>query len=1286
MNNSTETPGNFASGVMKKARQLPDQYQVWPQEDGDGNSPFYKPLIPAISLPKGGNVPEGIVEQCSVVTMDGTARLKLPLPLSRGRGGFTPALSLHYNHREGNGAYGMGWQLSLPVIRRKTGKQLPAYRDDADSDTFELTGTGDLVPKLKSNGEEDAFFSDNTVYFIKRYLPRIEGGFSRMEYIRKQGGNEGWWRITTRDNITTWYGLNTEACIADPEQRDHILEWLPQLSTDHKGNIHLYRYVKENLDQVVENQEPQEKNRCNGKALFTHTYLKRLQYNNVIPWFVSKAQVYEPILPNAADFLMETVWDYGDHSTEHKSMPDRQWPVRTDPFSVYRSGFEIRTYRKCRRILQFHHFAGLNGHDLVQSLNFSYKADKGTGAQVTTADTLIAVWMRGYTYNEEQEAWYHKDLPAVTFDYEPQSLQHKTAMQVETAEADPVLQKSDDRYPRIGYGPEDNCVGWLYSNNSNKDGTQIHAIDPKNIFAADGATDQSLIHDLRINWDSPFTRLLAIDEQTNILLTEDRVWVLHSDEDKPVFTDVEKGPLLLFRDTRQSIFLADMSGDGLADLVRIKNDGITEYWPNRGHGIFGAKVQMKPFSVCPQVDFYDLNRIALADCNGNGLADLIYLGKDTCVVFSNLAGNSWSKGNVVPIPEEATGYDALSVFDFKGDGGCCLVWSQRAEKDKPVLLLDLTQGRKPCRMRRYDDGRGKTVSFAYKSSTQYYREDKDRGVTGTALLSAPVDCVSEVRVFDEANDSLSISTYTYRRGYFDPEEQTFRGFAFAATLEQNGVCSSEKEQWSPDVVLTRNWFDPGSGAHRNLWVNTAVKEQYFFPEWEETLQTSIEPGLTTLAQKEAFRALAGLPVREEVYKFKEGAIPLRPVSVTAQVYAVSCVQPLPVRPEEGDTRHAVFLVSRQQKLTFNKGLNITGAEVVQELLLGAYEYGHVTKEARILYSGSRFCDKETGVEQFSIEALVRERNFTNDILGDNLHYRLRLPYETKIYGLSGQHTGMLWTASHLFDLLNGIGFPSAGQNKKQLLTHHLIRFKNNRADDVPLDTGALQSLAIPHAGYRKVVNTGVEKQCKVSCVTDIMLKEDSCARPGDKCKYWICSGMARYDQPLTNFFTPGCFIDAANHKTSVVYWGNDYLLPSAITDPAGNTIAVTDYNWRNLKPVAVDHYEEGLYYITYDALGVPVALTHKSSGAGQGQQVITRFPDLYDFSDMEARAYFFENPELYAPVLLGNAVWRYVYDLEKCPAATGLISRTGHQYEAVQPTGHNVGIACFDAEGNTMMS
>jgi hypothetical protein len=59
----------------------------------------------------------------------------------------------------------------------------------------------------------------------------------------------------------------------------------------------------------------------------------------------------------------------------------------------------------------------------------------------------------------------------------------------------------------------------------------------------------------------------------------------------PRLDDEEKGPALVFADAAQSIYLADMSGDGLTDIARIRNGEIC-YWPNLGYGRFGAKVTM----------------------------------------------------------------------------------------------------------------------------------------------------------------------------------------------------------------------------------------------------------------------------------------------------------------------------------------------------------------------------------------------------------------------------------------------------------------------------------------------------------------------------------------------------------------------------------------------------------------------------------------------------------------------------------------------------------------------
>src|SRR5215510_6027954 len=91
---------------------------------------------PGLTLPRGGGALRGIGEKFSVNPATGTASLDIPLFISPGRAGFSPHLSLSYDSGAGNGPFGLGWHLSLPVLTRKTEKGLPTYQDAEDSDVF----------------------------------------------------------------------------------------------------------------------------------------------------------------------------------------------------------------------------------------------------------------------------------------------------------------------------------------------------------------------------------------------------------------------------------------------------------------------------------------------------------------------------------------------------------------------------------------------------------------------------------------------------------------------------------------------------------------------------------------------------------------------------------------------------------------------------------------------------------------------------------------------------------------------------------------------------------------------------------------------------------------------------------------------------------------------------------------------------------------------------------------------------------------------------------------------
>src|SRR5262249_38153550 len=136
--------------------------------------------------------------------------------------------------------------------------------------------------------------------------------------------------------------------------------------------------------------------------------------------------------------------------------------------------------------------------------------------------------------------------------------------------------------------------------------------------------------------------------------------------------DEEKGPRVVFADGTQSIYLADLSGDGLTDIVRIRNGEVC-YWPNLGYGCFGAKVTMDNPPWFDHPDQFHHNSIRLADIDGTGTTDIIYLHCEGVRLYFNQSGNSWSKAQQLKVFPRVD--ESIVPLDLLGNGTACLVWS-----------------------------------------------------------------------------------------------------------------------------------------------------------------------------------------------------------------------------------------------------------------------------------------------------------------------------------------------------------------------------------------------------------------------------------------------------------------------------------------------------------------------------------------------------------------------------------------------------------------------------------
>lgn len=850
--------------------------------------------IPSISLPKGGGAIKGIDEKFSVNAVNGTAGFSIPLPFSPARA-LTPSLALGYNSGSGNGVFGLGWSLNLGSIKIKTDKGLPTYNGD-ETDTYLFSEAEDLVPAFQKD-TNGAFLKDtNNEYIIKKedrpsdnafvtyYLPRIEGLFARIEKWEDKDTRICRWKITTRDNTTTLFGWTENSRIADPADGSRIFEWLPEFIFDDKGNCSQYVYKKEDTagfdPSLLHN-----KNRFkNGDITYTNTYLSKILYGNTTPY----AGFNSPY-PSEGDYVFSTVFDYGEYQSDAPFTLNHEWDFREDAFSDYRAGFEIRTTRLCKRVLLFHHFRGANEYDgLVRSLDLEY--DTGAEEDFTF---LKSVTTKGFI--KDGAGYSMKAMPPMEFEYQAHDWNDevKTVQPSELVHApygfdDQLYQFTDLFNEGLNGILTEQANGWYYKPNLG-DGQFGNArlVSPKPSYVglgsrlqladldADGGkqivsmeqgqngffelTDEEEWQAFRafhtvpnIDTRNANVRMLDLngDGKTDLLLSEDNRLTCYQSNgrkgydkvfyaDKPF--DEEAGPNIFFADSTQTIFLADMNGDGLTDIVRIKNCEVT-YWPNLGYGRFGTRVSMDDAPYLDSPDQFNPSFIRIADIDGSGTPDIIYLGKNKFSCWKNLSGNCFS---TIPFEIEAfpeiDNTAHITVTDLLGNGTSCIVWSSplSGHKEAPLRYIDLTNSKKPHILIGYKNNFGKEVTLEYKASTKFYIEDKLAGRPWITKLHFPVHCISKTITEDKISGYRFESSYKYHHGYYDHAEREFRGFGmveqkdaefFEHWVKESATNITEKELHQEPVV-SRSWFHTGAfmGKERIL---TQFKKEYWHAEME----------------------------------------------------------------------------------------------------------------------------------------------------------------------------------------------------------------------------------------------------------------------------------------------------------------------------------------------------------------------------------------------------------------------------------------------------------------------
>jgi RHS repeat-associated protein len=1284
---------------------------------------------PSVVLPKGGGAIKGIGEKFAANPVTGTGSVSVPLAVSPGRSGFGPTSSLRYDSGAGNGAFGFGWSHSLPMVTRKTDKGLPRYTDDPE-DTFILSGAEDLVPELEDRGRRrsERRAEDGREYTVLRYRPRIEGLFARIERWTDLGSGEAHWRSVTGDNVTTVYGKDAGSRIADPADPRRVFSWLICQSHDDKGNIVVYEYKAEDSD-GVDLTVAHERNR--GRS--ANRYLKRIRYGNRV------SRLVEPD-PSQDGWMFEVVLDYGEHDQDDPHPGEsRPWPCRRDPFSSYRAGFEVRTYRLCRRVLMFHHFPdedGVGRNCLTRSTDLRYREDP-------VASFVESVVQSGYRRHPDG-GYRKKSLPPLEFRYTEAVIDEKlhTVEDVEnlpTGLDDSAYQWVDLDGEGVSGVLTEQANGWFYKENLGDAHfgplRQVTAVPSTTALrgqqlvdlAGDGQLDLVDFDSVtpgffertqdagwepfkafrslpNLDWDNPNLRLVDLtgDGHADVLVTEDDVFSWYPSLAEEGFAparhvhptqDEEHGPRLLLADREQSIHLADMSGDGLTDLVRIRNGEVC-YWPSLGYGRFGPKVTMADAPWFDEQDQFDQRRVRIADVDGSGATDIIYLHRSSVRIYRNAAGNGWLRARALPFA--VTNTDTVSTVDLFGNGTACLVWSSPlpSEAGRPLRYVDLMGGQKPHLLVRVRNNLGAETHVQYAPSTKFYLADKKAGRPWITRLPFPVHVVERVETVDRISRNRFVTRYAYHHGYFDGVEREFNGFGMVEQWDTESFAALDADATNVDEashvppVLTRTWFHTGAFLDRDR-ISRLFEGEYHQDLGDLVLPDTVLPDLPLSLdeQRQACRALKGSVLRQEIYALDGSEAAVRPYTVSERNYTVKLLQPA----ADDD---AVFFVHPRESLTAHheRKLYPVGDQlrpdprVSHDLVLTVDDYGNVLRSVSVGYGRDHRDPDPTLTDadherQHRTHVVYSENDYTNPIDQPDA-YRTPLQCETRQWEILGLTPDVhrpgatsLFGFDELVDELGSISHElsyeewdadPAGLTAPSLrLTEH-VRILYRRDDLTgPLPLGVLEPLALPFESYHLAFTPSLLTGLYGERVDDALLAETGgYVRHAAHDGWWIPTGRVFYssgaaDPPdaelayaREHFFMPQRFQDPFRAVTSVTYDGYD-LLTQQLRDPVDNMITagerdtdgqlVTNGNdYRVLQARLVMDANRNRAEVAFDTLGMVVA----NSVMGKPEEHLGDTLDGFDADpDEDLVARYLGDPLADPHRLLQGATTRLVYDL-----------------------------------------
>lgn len=945
------------------------------------------------SLPKGGGSISDGGGALQASGPSGTSSFSIPLPVQVGRG-MAPSLSLQYNNSGGNSEFGMGWQCAVPAIRRQTRLGVPRY--DAQD-----VMTGPDGEALLSTGETRTARALlhkplRAAYTVTCYLSRISAPQERLEYWQSQDTKvaHDFWLLYTPDGTLTLFGWSENGKLSDPQAPQHVAEWYAEESVSACGEHILYNWRRENTEACSE-----EETRLHPFA--SNRYLNAVFWGNVKPaahFLLTDANTP----PTAEDWLFCVRFDYGERNLSSGKRPEwsaeQPWAVREDCFSRYDYGFEVRTRRLCHHLLFFTRTALLEGKanaapELVAHVRLAYDASpvvtvmtacqrlgyEANGQTLTTPPLEFEMTRPAGSDSGEWVSHWHA-LPTLD-GYAPTTWQmvdllgegtpgilfrhtgawwYRAPLQADEGESNVIRWSSPEPLSTLPRSEPGGLLTDLDSNGRLDWVVNVHGRRGYFTLTPEGDWSQFIpLGAVPMELSAPEVQLadLNADGIQDVVLVGPhsvRLWPGRRNHGWSAHREVQQAEgmrLPLFtQDPRRLVAFSDILGSGQQHLVEITADGVT-VWPNTGHGQFATPLTLPGFNL-PTDTVFSPERVVLADTDGSGTVDILYLHKKGVQVFINRSGNSFYDAGMIPTPEDVNLDNTchLQVADVQGLGvGSLLLtiphpvprtWMMNLNTQKPWLLSET------C------NNLGSRTLLTYRSSAQEWLQEKakllEQGKKPICYLPFPVHTLHQVCTVNDITGHRFISETRYSQGVWDGRQREFRGFSLVVQTDTSLGAHGSAQEVSPPAQ-TKSWFLSGI-PERDTSLKAAfwLGEQIYALKPSRFTQYDIAKEQDELMAPEGesrywlHRALKGHPLRTEVYGLDGSDHEPVPYSVTHHRYQVR-------QMVTAKTQEPAALVTPLETLSMSYERIVSDPQVAQTVILDRDALGTVMRTVDIRY-------------------------------------------------------------------------------------------------------------------------------------------------------------------------------------------------------------------------------------------------------------------------------------------------------------------------------------------------